>query len=102
MHYGTEVGILGKVIGYNFTKGFREESFIYVLNGVMDVFFLGGNPPLGVFVRHYHKYKPEWGKKRGMVVVIIGEGIAVVGGNGSGNSVEVALKKKGDTRPPLQ
>jgi hypothetical protein len=85
MHNGTEVGILGKVIGYNFTKGFREESFIYMFNGVMDVFFLGGNPPLGVFVRHYHKYRPERGKKSVVVAVLIGEVKAVISGNGSGN-----------------
>jgi hypothetical protein len=86
MHDGTEVGILGKVIGYNFTKGFREESFIYIFNGVMDVFFLGGNPPLGVFVRHYYKYRTERGKKSVVIAVLIGEVKAVISGNGSGNN----------------
>ena len=47
---GAEVGVVGQIIGNNLTESFWEKAFINVFDGIMNIFFLGGNAALRVLI----------------------------------------------------
>jgi hypothetical protein len=52
MHHGTESGIISQVIGNDFAKRFRKQTFIQFADSLVNIFFGGGNPSLVITIRH--------------------------------------------------
>lgn len=52
MHDVATVGFVAEYIRNHFAEGMWEQSFAYLGDGFVHVFFLGGNPTLGIFVCH--------------------------------------------------
>jgi hypothetical protein len=53
MHDGTIIRVTGQQVRHNFAKGFGEQTFVQILDGLVYIFFTGGNSALLVtFVAH--------------------------------------------------
>jgi hypothetical protein len=50
MHYGAVIRITTQVIFYNFAKGFRVQTLVKFADGLVHIFFAGGNPALLVTI----------------------------------------------------
>ena len=55
MHDVTIIGVIAQHIGYHFAESFWKQSFADLADGIVNVFFLGGDPALGIFVNHNAK-----------------------------------------------